>query len=43
MEGRPVELRRIAAVIFLLINFGVIISESLVIGKYLLGEVDIKT
>ncbi|XP_078344150.1 protocadherin Fat 4-like isoform X4 [Oculina patagonica] len=31
MERRPAELRRIAAVIFLLINFGVIISESLVI------------
>lgn len=33
MERRPAELGRIAAVIFLLINFGVIISESLVIGK----------
>ncbi|KAJ7334491.1 hypothetical protein OS493_014812 [Desmophyllum pertusum] len=31
MERRSAELRRIAAVIFLLINFGVIISESLVI------------
>lgn len=34
MERRPAELPRIAAVVFFLINFGVIISESLVIGKY---------
>ncbi|XP_068695423.1 cadherin EGF LAG seven-pass G-type receptor 3-like isoform X1 [Montipora foliosa] len=31
MERRAVELRRVASVIFLLINFGVIVSESVVI------------
>ena len=33
MERKPMELRRSVAVIFLLINFGVLLSESVVIGK----------